>query len=254
MAFSSSPSLQGRCPDPRAEPGSLSGFCSGCLHWKHYSNWFYGQSPFLPCGEQSPLKTYLWRTIMGIPMGFISQRTIRVDGDSKYHRLLGDLACLEQADLLLPFPLWEGFPSKELILRTTPRCLLGVIWDICFISHLQLIRILYRSWVYKGFFIVPKFIQYFFLQATRQKIQHYYGIYNFLVVGIFILLIGRYQYLLTASWYIQIDHCSCFYLSSGYLFVIFFWPSQESATDPQCLFQDELQCYSLENFLLWCQL
>ena len=67
---------------------------------------FIGQlSPFLPCREQLSFKIYLWRTIMGIPMGFISQRTIRVDAVSRYHRLLGDLVCLDQADLLLPFPI-----------------------------------------------------------------------------------------------------------------------------------------------------
>jgi len=40
---------------------------------------------------------------MGIPTGFISQRTIRVDDVSKHHRLLGALTCGDQVDLLLPF-------------------------------------------------------------------------------------------------------------------------------------------------------
>lgn len=148
----------------------------------------------------------------------------------------------------------EGVPSEGLILCTTWR-LLAIVSDICFFSHLQLIRILYRSWAYKGPFYISKvYTFFFFLQETRQKIWWCYGISNFVIVGIFILLVGRYQYLLTASWYIQIDYFKCFYLSSSYLWfwVCFFFslPLQESVTDPQCLFQDELQCYSLENFLL----
>lgn len=125
MAFSSPPSLRWRCPNPRAEPGSLSGFCSRCPHWKKYSNWFYWASePVPPVQRGVTIQNVLWRTIMGITMGFISQRTIRVDAVSRYHRLLGDLVCLDQADLLLPSPLWErGFQA-----RSWSCAHLGVCW------------------------------------------------------------------------------------------------------------------------------
>lgn len=117
----------------------------------------------------------------------------------------------------------EGVPSEGLILCTTWR-LLAIVSDICFFSHLQLIRILYRSWAYKGPFYISKvYTFFFFLQEARQKIWWCYGISNFVIVGIFILLVGRYQYLLTASWYIQIDYFKCFYLSSSYLWFWFFF-------------------------------
>lgn len=106
---------------------------------------------------------------MGIPTGFISQRTIRVDVVSKYYRLLGDPACSDGAHLSSRFP-FERRVSRQGADPVHNSVSAGIVRDTCFISHLQLIRILYRSRVCKGFFIVLKFIHFFFLQETRQKI------------------------------------------------------------------------------------
>lgn len=47
-------------------------------------------------------------------------------------------------------------------------------------------------------------------------------------------------------------HCNRWLLLLLFIFytVFFSLPLQEAVTDLQCLFQDELKCYSLENFLL----
>lgn len=87
---------------------------------------------------------------------------------------------------------------------------------------------------------------FFSLQETKQKIWCYCGIYNFVIGGIFTWWLADSN--VTASWYIAIYGFYCFCSSSVWYF--FLLPLQESVTDPQCLFQDELKCYSLENFLL----
>lgn len=109
-------------------------------------------------------------------------------------------------------------------------------------------RILYKPPVYKIFFpILSSNLHLFFsLQETKQKIWCYCGIYNFVIGGIFTCWLADSN--VTAPRYIAIDGFYRFCSSSIQNF--FSLPLQEAVTDPQCLFQDELKCYSLENFLL----
>ena len=115
------PTLQERCPNPRAEPENLSSFCSGCPHWKKYSNWFYrAAEPFPTVQRAVVIQNIPVEDNYGYPHGLYftednkSWCCLQVSQASWWSSLLRPSRSAAPVSSLK-----EGFPSKELILCTT---------------------------------------------------------------------------------------------------------------------------------------